>query len=1302
MSGISTIKDFSIRKDLPKVLFIAVTYFIAHGIASFFPDSQKIIMMVWPAGGISLAAFLLSPRRLWPALTAAFIIAGITGDILLVHRSFLSGAGYMTGNMVESLGCAWMILFINPDFHKFKQVREVLTLIVSAVLINAISSCIGAGTSVLTQNASFTESWRLWYISDGLGILLVCPFIVCWIVNFWGSAAKLGSKRIIESIAFIITWSAFSYIVFFQINNAYFSEFHPYMLVALLAWPAMRFGMRGLTTALIILFIIEIASAETLNLSPFKGEIKLMHNILLDDQIFLAFLAFVGYLMSASYSSLRRVERSLRKSEEQYRTIIETAMDGFCMTDKNGHIIHVNAAYCRITGYTREELLNMRIADIEAIESAKESYAHMQKIIAKGEDRFETIHHKKDGSLIDFEINVQYKESEGGRFAVFLHDITNRKRIEAEIIKSESLYQDLFENAPDMFISIDAETTKIIQCNNTFAKMTKYSKEEIIGRTVFEMNSPESQEKAKNAFMQFMKSGELKDIELQLRKKDGGIIDARLNATAVRENGKIIQSRSILRDVTELRRGEKEIKTILFTAMDGFYLVDTEGRILETNDAYCKMIGYTHEELLTMKVKDIEASETEEEIKKRINEILKTGSIRFETKHRRKDGSIIIVEASVNYLIEEQPKLFCFIRDITEPSKAEEALRESEERYRILSEISPEMIYLIDTNGKLTYLNKASAAPFKVNPSEIIGKHIEEIFPAEISTRLMEGIQNVIHSKTSSYTERKIRFPFEEKWMGVRLCPVFDKEYNVTSVLGLSIDISERKMAEKELLKLSRAVEQSSASVVITNCRGDIEFVNQTLCDLTGFTKEELIGKNPRIWKSGYHTKEYYKEFWNTLLSGQNCSGEILNKKKNGELYWESALISPLINENGEITHFVAVKEDITEKKKMVTALVEAKEEAESANRLKDAFIANISHEIRTPLNGVLGMTHLIKELFQGNIKAEDEELFDGVDNSSKRIIRTVDMILNYSRLQVGEFNVQPSKINISLILTELVSEFSTSAKHKSLELKFLNEYENAEITADENSITIAISNLIDNAIKYTHKGFVEIKLHKEKNGDIIVDVKDTGIGISPVYLEHIFEPYRQEQMGYGRAYDGIGLGLALVKKVLDLNNAVISVESKKGEGTAFSINFGNGSRPTEVRSEKGQGGDMDPVEKAKQRKLVLIVEDDLMNQITIKRFIDDLYDTMVTNSSDEAMDIIRNTEVDLILMDISINGSMNGLELTKALKGSGEFYKIPVIAVTAHAFESDKKKALEAGCDRYLAKPFTKIMLRKTLEEFE
>jgi two-component system sensor histidine kinase EvgS len=314
-------------------------------------------------------------------------------------------------------------------------------------------------------------------------------------------------------------------------------------------------------------------------------------------------------------------------------------------------------------------------------------------------------------------------------------------------------------------------------------------------------------------------------------------------------------------------------------------------------------------------------------------------------------------------------------------------------------------------------------------------------------------------------------------------------------------------------------------------------------------------------------------------------------------------------------------------------------------------------------------------------------------------LIEAKDKAESASKLKDGEYPITKKEVSVSSICLNLIKVYSLAAQNKSLNLTFLNNCGDGTIFADEYSITLAISNLIDNAIKYTAKGFINVELRKGKNEDIILDISDTGIGISEDYLDKIFEPYHQEQMGYGRAYEGVGLGLSLVKQVLSLNNVKIFVESTKGEGTTFSINFGPEVKQIEHLSSDSVKTNVPPKEIG--IKLILLVEDDGLNQMTIKRFIEPRYRSIIVDSSEDALEILKTNNIDLILMDISIKGKMDGLEFTRMLKNSNEYSKIPVIAVTAHAFEKDRQASLEAGCDSYLSKPFSRGSLLELIDNY-
>jgi PAS domain S-box-containing protein len=743
---------------------------------------------------------------------------------------------------------------------------------------------------------------------------------------------------------------------------------------------------------------------------------------------------------------------------------------------------------------------------------------------------------------------------------------------------------------------------------------------------------------------------------------------------------------------------EEEVKTILRTAIDGFYLVDMEGRILETNDSYCSMIGYSREELLKMSVKDIEALETQEVIQKRINKILKTGSDRFETSHKCKDGKIIVIEASVNYLIEEQPRLFCFMRDITDRKRAEEALLESEVRYRMLYDTFSDGILIADVETKtFKYANPAMCFMLGYSEDELRLMGLQDIHPKKDSLRIIAEFEKLAKGVGSHSSEipcvRKDGTIFYADISNANI--FFDGRPHS---MGIFRDISERNRAEEKVRQLAAIVRSSEDAIIGKNLDGIVTSWNKGAENIYGYSESEIVGNSISLLIPQENGDEL-NQIMDKIKSGENIKHfETVRLRKDGRPIQMSLTVSPIFNAEGRIVAASVIEHDITVRKKSELELIRAKDQAESANKLKDAFIANISHEIRTPLNGILGMTSLIKEMYQNNIKKEDEEIFQGIDFSSKRIIRTIDMILNYSRLHIGEFNIIPNKIILSDICSNLVKEFNASANYKSLELSFQNKCGNAVIFADEYSVTMAVSNLIDNAIKFTSSGSVSLSLYKGNADDIILDIKDTGVGIDKDYLNNIFEPYRQEQMGYGRAYEGIGLGLAIVKKVINLNNAVINVESKKGEGTTFSINFGSFANLNNISVEPGKTMNVPPPLEKQGIVTILLVEDDQLNQMTIKRFIEKSYSCIITDSSDSVIEILKRGKVDLILMDISIRGSKNGLELTNEIKTATEFSHLPVIAITAHAFEEDKQNALSSGCDDFLPKPFSKQKLLDTI----
>ncbi len=288
------------------------------------------------------------------------------------------------------------------------------------------------------------------------------------------------------------------------------------------------------------------------------------------------------------------------------------------------------------------------------------------------------------------------------------------------------------------------------------------------------------------------------------------------------------------------------------------------------------------------------------------------------------------------------------------------------------------------------------------------------------------------------------------------------------------------------------------------------------------------------------------------------CSPLVIDEKKIGVIYVDSKFLHKINNRQITYTFEILAGQAAIaiRNAQLYKDLSNAKEKVEASDKLKTAFLSQMSHEIRTPINIILNYNALIREEFRDKIKDRMQFIFDGVESSGNRLIRTLDNILNMSSIQSGNFEIHSTRINLYNMLTDIITEFSSSAVSKNLELILTSKVKDYVINGDEYSVMQIFHNLIDNALKYTQEGKVELLIYDDANENICVDVMDTGIGISKDYLPRLFSPFSQEEIGYSRRFDGSGLGLALVKKFVELNHCDVSVKSEKSVGTTFTLTF--------------------------------------------------------------------------------------------------------------------------------------------------
>ncbi len=491
-----------------------------------------------------------------------------------------------------------------------------------------------------------------------------------------------------------------------------------------------------------------------------------------------------------------------------------------------------------------------------------------------------------------------------------------------------------------------------------------------------------------------------------------------------------------------------------------------------------------------------------------------------------------------------------------EQEKREKVVKESEKFYKSIFELSGVGIAEVSPDGMFLMINKPFCKITGYSEEELKEKSFEDItYPEDIDVDL-NYVNDLLAGKINGYNmgKRYIRKDGAVIWVNLTVSLVRDNDKNPKYFVSVINDITDNKKNEIELKKQAQAVFYCPVSIVVTNKNGIIEYVNPAFEIISGYKKEEALGKNPKIQSSGEENREFYKNLWNTILKGQIWKGTFKNKKKNGEIYWEESSISPIINSQGKITHFVAVKEDITKRKLIEEELIKSKIEAESANRAKSAFLANMSHEIRTPLNAILGFSGLL--LNDSNLSEEQKSKVKTINRTGEHLLKMINEILEISKIEAGKASINLSKFNMYRVIEDLKNIFYLKAKDKNICLNFFIDDVPEVIITDELKLRQILINLIGNAIKFTDKGSVSVAINSKNEQDdslLYVAVKDTGIGIQEENLNKIFDDFTQV---YDTRYSkgGTGLGLTITKEFVELLEGSITLKSTYGKGSEFSF----------------------------------------------------------------------------------------------------------------------------------------------------
>ena len=496
----------------------------------------------------------------------------------------------------------------------------------------------------------------------------------------------------------------------------------------------------------------------------------------------------------------------------------------------------------------------------------------------------------------------------------------------------------------------------------------------------------------------------------------------------------------------------------------------------------------------------------------------------------------------------------------------------------------------------------------------------------------------------------------------------------------------------KELLVYKKAIEKF-AIVSKTDINGVITYVNQNFINISGYSKEELIGNNHSLIRHPAIPKAFFRKMWNTILNKKSWTGIIKNLSKTGEEYYVKTIIEPILDNEGEIIEFLAIRVDITD-------FIKSQKKAQKAVKAKSMFLANMSHEIRTPLNGIIGFTNIL--LKNKKLDKNTQNIIKTIDNSADTLLSTVNDILDISKIEAEGVTLNAKKFNPQFSFKNVCKLFEAKANEKNIDYKYNIEVLNC-IVRDEHRLKQVLSNLIGNAIKFTPKNgsvrvYISTKEINEKEVELYVEVKDSGIGISKEKQKSIFDPFSQGDDKVSKHFGGTGLGLTISSKIISKMGGMIQVKSEEGKGSKFYFS---------IKAEKCD--DIIKDERVKKVKnltgSILLVEDNEVNLQLMQMLLGFKGDIKIYTAKNglEAIKEFKNRVFDIIFMDIQmpIMGGEEALKLILEYEEKNNLIHTSIIALTANVMRNDREKYLNIGFDGYLAKPLEEDKLDKILTKY-
>jgi len=1018
----------------------------------------------------------------------------------------------------------------------------------------------------------------------------------------------------------------------------------------------------------------------------------------------------------------KKAKEALQESEERYRALFETAGDAIYILEaegeRAGQIVDANWAAAEMHGYTRDELVTLKISDLDTPESAEKVSERIERLLSEGRLREEVTHRRKDGAVFPMEINSRLVGLGGQRRILAIgRDITNRKRAEEALRLSEARYRLLFEQAPLMYVITrnNQGMPFVNDCNEFFCHSLGYTREEVVGRPLADFYSPESRAAllGGGGYARAL-AGEFFIGERHLETRDGRLIPTLLHtATEVDPSGRVTGTRAMFVEITDrkrteeaLRESEERFKQVAENAGEWIWEVDANGMYRYCSSAVERILGYSPDELVGKKYfYDLFPPEVREDRKKESLGIFERKETfrAFVNSNLHRDGSIVILETSGSPVQDEQGTLLGYRgtdMDVTERKRAEEALSESEERLRLFIEHAPTALAMFDPEMRYLAANRPWMKEYRLDDRPIIGRShykssrwIPDRWKA-VHRRALEGEivkadEDLIELKSGA-----------TQWRRWEARPWYTAEGSIGGIVIFAEDITERKQAEEALLRSERKYrtlfDESRDGILSVLRDGRITDANPSFLELFGYTRKEMIGKDVRemyvdpadrlIFQEEIEKKGFVKDY------------EIRFRKKDGTEVDGLITASVQYGDDGSIVGYRGIIRDLTIRKRLQNQLFQA-QKMEAIGTLA----GGIAHDFNNLLQIIMGYSDmLIAEKDKGSPDLRKLETIRKATEDGRELVKG---LLTFSR--------QAQSTKVSVDLAQQLNHLRTILRRMipwTIEIEIILADELTTVNADPIQLEQVLMNLAVNAHhampnggKFTieaqritlDEDYCRANAEAKPGEYIMLKISDTGHGMEKEVLKRIFEPfYTTKEVGVGT-----GLGLSVVYGIVKNNDGRITCSSEPGQGTTFNIYFPAG--PGECEPDVATTSEEMPVFGT---EAILVVDDESRIRSVVAEILRPFgYIVFTAENGYEALEIYREKkdEIDLVILDLNMP-RMGGKEcFDKILKIDPE---ARVLIASGHSVDESIKKLLGFRASGFIGKPFDARelfrALRRVLDE--